>query len=260
MRLQARLDEEEFGVGVDVATPSNASDTPTNAATTSQSDAKTVENVANNESSVEEKETNVESPLKVNPPSASLEDEKEESKDEKDVELTKVEENGTFVIDRKGTTVTQVQEGEAKEKKAIVSFTTTNTRESLSSDDLKAKRAARFGIPIHNGGTKKNTSGKTKSISFEEKKLKRAARFGIEVKDKKASVNDQQKDKKRKGKKQGGGGEVNAKKQKSNNTAPTLSKEEIMKRLERAEKYGSADINQVDQLKAMLRLHRFGGN
>jgi hypothetical protein len=50
------------------------------------------------------------------------------------------------------------------------------------------------------------------------------------------------------------------KKQKKETAAaekPLLPKEEIEKRLERAKKFGTGDAKETDDLKAMLRAHRF---
>lgn len=130
-----------------------------------------------------------------------------------------------------------------------------------------------------------STAKVTSQMSFTEKMAQRAKRFGIPVSDdvkkelrkerfsggggkstpnKKGTPNNNNKEKKRQssgtGEKGGGGGK---KKQKTNSPQkpksvekPLLSKEEIEKRLARAAKYGTGDEN-VDELKAMLRKHRF---
>lgn len=86
----------------------------------------------------------------------------------------------------------------------------------------------------------------TGDLSFEEKKRRRAARFGMPaVVEKDTSSKG--------GKRQKTGGKTGGKPSKE----PTLlPKEEIEKRLKRAEKYGISDAK-TDELKAMLRKYRF---
>eukprot|EP00550_Attheya_septentrionalis_P005275 CAMPEP_0198290370 /NCGR_PEP_ID=MMETSP1449-20131203/8272_1 /TAXON_ID=420275 /ORGANISM="Attheya septentrionalis, Strain CCMP2084" /LENGTH=239 /DNA_ID=CAMNT_0043988875 /DNA_START=194 /DNA_END=913 /DNA_ORIENTATION=+ len=107
-------------------------------------------------------------------------------------------------------------------------------------------------------------------MSFAEKKAARAARFGIPLKESaKVPVPD------RNSKKKGGERkrEVSVKpseekqkkpekrqkvqKKKEEEPAPLLPKEEIEKRLKRAEKFGTGDNATTLELKAMLRRHRF---
>jgi hypothetical protein len=104
------------------------------------------------------------------------------------------------------------------------------------------------------GATTKAEDGKTatsnslmdKDLSFEEKKRQRAQRFNIPVYTKEEETAAE---KSKKGKKE--------KRQKVEKTVePKLTKEEIEKRLARAEKFGG-DKKQIDELKAMLRQYRF---
>mmetsp|Transcript_22195 Transcript_22195/g.33063 ORF Transcript_22195/g.33063 Transcript_22195/m.33063 type:complete len:205 (-) Transcript_22195:43-657(-) len=89
------------------------------------------------------------------------------------------------------------------------------------------------------------SSQETAKLTFEEKLQKRAARFGTAPKpnppppSKKAKPSSSQKNKE------------------SGETALLLPKEEIEKRLARAKKYGVTGPK-VDELKSMLRRHRFG--
>lgn len=107
----------------------------------------------------------------------------------------------------------------------------------------------------------------TKGMTFDEKKKARAARFGIKEKpapQKRGNNNNNTKgdgkngNKRRKsndGKKQ----ETGNKKVKTpvkKNTFESLSKEELEKRLKRAEKYGVVNEN-VDAMKSALRKYRF---
>lgn len=124
------------------------------------------------------------------------------------------------------------------------------------------------------GGTKE--AGKTsaepgpgtvvvgKGMSFEEKKKARAARFKIEVvpatKDG-GSTERRKRDRGKKGVESGAGAAKDSKKQKAEKPTPnydSLTKEDLEKRLERAQKYGLTTDN-VDAVKAALRKFRFKG-
>mmetsp|Transcript_35572 Transcript_35572/g.52141 ORF Transcript_35572/g.52141 Transcript_35572/m.52141 type:complete len:209 (-) Transcript_35572:41-667(-) len=90
------------------------------------------------------------------------------------------------------------------------------------------------------------SSQETAKLTFEEKLQKRAARFGTAPKpnpppSKKAKPSSSQQNKNKE----------------SGETALLLPKEEIEKRLARAKKYGVTGPK-VDELKSMLRRHRFG--
>jgi SAP domain-containing ribonucleoprotein len=100
--------------------------------------------------------------------------------------------------------------------------------------EKKAARAARFGIPL----------------SESEKKKARAERFGTADK-KKPERNTHEEQKKPPNKKQ----KTETKKQETEK--PLLPVEEIEKRLARAEKFGTGDTAATQELKAMLRKHRF---
>jgi SAP domain-containing ribonucleoprotein len=113
--------------------------------------------------------------------------------------------------------------------------------------------------------------GSLSALSLEEQKKERAKRFGIPV------VDMSKKDLPGKKKKEAHGTETNKNKNKRTDTTtpaaassnnkkakvvsvakeePLLPKEEIEKRLKRAEKFGLSNEN-TDKLKAMLRKHRF---
>ena len=116
----------------------------------------------------------------------------------------------------------------------------------------KAERAKRFGIPVFEAKkpqSSRNKKGKDKSGR---------------VRGNQSPNQDRKRDQDRSGvdgKGKGGGGGGSNKKQKKDapkkQEQPLLSKEEIEKRLKRAEKYGVTGPN-VDNLKTMLRKHRFG--
>jgi SAP domain-containing ribonucleoprotein len=101
-------------------------------------------------------------------------------------------------------------------------------------------------------------------LSFEEKKRLRAQRFAIPFVETKTipTTNTKERSNKRQktdppGKK---GGASDALTVTSAKDEVLLSKEEIEKQLKRAEKYGGANQARVDELKAMLRKHRFASS
>jgi SAP domain-containing ribonucleoprotein len=116
--------------------------------------------------------------------------------------------------------------------------------------------------------------------SFEEKKRARASRFGIPVIKVAAAPASKEGKRAKRQKTEKGPADKKATEQKGNDKpvvadqkkgkgktpaaapkpkeTPLLSKDEIERRLKRAEKYGTANA-QTDELKAMLRKHRFAG-
>ena len=102
----------------------------------------------------------------------------------------------------------------------------------------------------------------TGDLSFEEKKRRRAERFGIAVVEKKPDKQPAKKQKvdqkkgKHKGSKKGGNTTNSQPPTKPKKEPELLPKEEIEKRLARAEKFGIQGP-QTDALKAMLRKYRF---
>jgi len=109
------------------------------------------------------------------------------------------------------------------------------------------------------------TANKQGELTFVEKKVARAARFGIAVVEPKKSPpnkkrqNDkkqQQPNKKQKKQQQSTPQKKKGEPQKKKEE-PLLPVEEIEKRLKRAEKFGTGDNAQTQELKAMLRKHRF---
>lgn len=102
--------------------------------------------------------------------------------------------------------------------------------------EKKAARAARFGIPL----------------SESEKKKARAERFGTADKKKKPERNTHEEQKKTPPNKK-----QKTETNKQETEKPLLPVEEIEKRLARAEKFGTGDTAATQELKAMLRKHRF---
>ena len=95
-------------------------------------------------------------------------------------------------------------------------------------------------------------------ISFEEKKRLRAKRFNIPMV---SSSTSEKRQKVEKEGKSGGPSKISTKSEKKTTASTTtlLPKEEIERRLARAEKYNMKDTETIQELKAMLRKHRFGG-
>lgn len=102
-------------------------------------------------------------------------------------------------------------------------------------------------------------SAKADRLSFEEKKRERAKRFGIPVVSVAAAAESPKKKAAtpEKKKRQAVDAPSDAKKAKIDDK-PLLPKEEIERRLQRAERFGKNDAT-TDELKAMLRKYRFDG-
>lgn len=104
--------------------------------------------------------------------------------------------------------------------------------------------------------TTKTSENQRSEMTFEEKRAARAARFGIPMVETKKTTPKRRPQNEKKGsankKQKKGPQKKNEEKEK-----PLLPVEEIEKRLKRAEKFGTGDNAQTQELKAMLRKHRF---
>jgi SAP domain-containing ribonucleoprotein len=228
-RLQARLDEEEFGL---VETPKAATE-------------ETTESPVKQSTVVTEKTTPPVPPVAVSSASTAATDKpKSTTTPQKDVKpaapkqdvvaglsVAKGGDNGSASVPSKETTTTT----------PAVSVTDTKISGDLSFEEKKRRRAARFGIAVVE---QKDTS---KPNSKPNKRQK------ISPKEPSGQKNQAQKNKKDK--------TNNAGTSKPKKDEPKLlPKEEIEKRLKRAEKYGIQDNKQTEELKAMLRKYRFDGS
>lgn len=219
-RLQARLDEEEFGLDEDITAPTTT--TPTKVDSVEVQEAITSESSKGQKSQEEKIEKNYVKPDTV---------------EEIPTETKKDEIPSEDKIEAKAATTSS-------------SSSTTKKTSDLSFEEAKKARAERFGIPM----------------TFEEKKAKRAERFGLKDANDKGQTNEKKRNQKQSTNNNNNKQKVGSgnKKQKKNNASndskgtkeALLSKEEILKRLERGEKYGG-NPEQTDKLKAMLRKHRF---
>mmetsp|Transcript_48328 Transcript_48328/g.89613 ORF Transcript_48328/g.89613 Transcript_48328/m.89613 type:complete len:249 (-) Transcript_48328:70-816(-) len=213
-RLQARLDEEEFGLEEPASEPSS--------------------------------------------PKA----EKEPSKDQPETTPTPVPEN----TPAPAPAPAPEEKTSAKEENAPVSKVVKEAENKTSSEENTDKKADEGSnklkmVPAASAVTSKSAA----EMSFAEKKALRAKRFGIAVIEKKGGkgAKAKQGDKKRTSTGELNGSPKKKQKQLTGNAEkkeqPLLPKEEIEKRLKRAEKFGTSDPKHIDELKAMLRRHRFKG-
>jgi len=202
-RLQARLDEEEFGMmdmGIEASTTAPTTEAP----------AETV-----SEELKEETPTDVPAsePSQIEPSATESSSKSEE-----------------VPIESTTDTVPSISAAEPG---------------TMSFEDKKKARAARFGIPIVEKQQKREKVTK-KEVEL-TKKQKRAARFGLQDKDKQGKHNGTKKQKQDK--------KNLDKPKKESKEVSLLSEEEILRRIKRAEKFGLTD--NLDKLKAQLRAHRF---
>jgi SAP domain-containing ribonucleoprotein len=247
-RLQARLDEEEFGL---VETPAGTGSTAAAAAvtTSSSSPVPPVRPVA--------KAPNTTTP---EPAATALPNDQPNQK--------KKDNDGTTTTNDNKTT----KQMEATTNEIPITGTiSTKITDDMTFDEKKAARARRFQIPVVTKDTEedgKKKSQKTKKDAaivatvvpaadpaLEEKKRQRAERFNMPVVStpgaaatETTATTAQKKQK------------TDAKANEPQQPAVVpllLPKEEIEKRMERAKKFGTGDGKEMDDLKAMLRVHRF---
>jgi len=200
-RLQARLDEEEFGmIDMGIATGGAAADTTT----------------TTRKSIVEEEEA-----LKKSISESNCMDAKEADP-------------AAAAIAPQDSTVSQ----EVSATAALIGATTTSDESDTKPEtktflEKKQERAARFGIPLKDA----------------DKKQQRALRFGAQSAE---NDNKNQSDPKRKEQTPA----ISNRNKKNKQSESLLPKDEIEKRLARAEKF-SLGQDAIDKYKVMLRQHRF---
>ncbi len=237
-RLQARLDEEEFGV--EIAAP----------ATTPDKKSPTSEAAVEAEKPVEtETEAPATTPVAAAPAEAAVEK----------VEETKTEVKSTPAIEPESITPA-LGESKSTDDKSKPTATTTTASSSAAAgattipfskmtfEQKKAARAARFSIPVVSHGKKEDNKKKGKKRNSEGGNGNKNQTNGDGQK------NDPEKKKQKRGEKKN---EAADSKSNSKPKAELLPKDEILRRLERAKKFNTGDSQKVDELKAMLRLHRF---
>jgi len=227
-RLQARLDEEEFGMVVaPQSTETKQEDKPEKAAPASTTEPEQV----------------AEPPEKEVPKTGE-----EQPKDNATAtEEAKSEEPSKEEPKKDGTPV----ESEDGKKENDTSKTSSSKAKDVTSLDKKKERAKRFNIPVV--VTKEDRAERFGT----KKQLRDMPPLGATGNKTKSNNN---KDKQGGGKNKGKGKDNNPKKSKKQKTEAEeeklLPKEEIEKRLKRAGKFGIKNA-EVDKLKAMLRKHRF---
>jgi len=262
-RLQARLDEEEFGLIDDVAPNPAVPGAPAVpvalgehivalskepvVATTNDETVNDTKAVPSSDTTSTKKEGQITEPL-----------------------APSTEEDTAIGISTSNAKVTSsMSSAEKKAARAARFGIISEEQKKVLSEEKKAARAARFGI----------VSEEEKKALSEEKKAARAARFGIISEEQKKVLNEEKKaaraerfgikseekrkldraerfglniDSKRMDKNEKGQDKRQKKEQK-----PSLSKEEIEVRLKRCEKFNNMDSKEAFELKSMLRKFRF---
>lgn len=198
-RLQARLDEEEFGL-VETSENANKTEDTTAVGEATEETAPPVEEAPKPEAS--QTTEAVEAPL----------ENKQEPKEENNTSAT------------------------SSSELPITGIVSTKITDEMTFEEKKLARAKRFKIPVFDKDPKKRIDPE-----IEAQKRQRAERFGLNKKNEEKSVKKQK----------------TSTTNKDDKKKPLLSKEEIEKRLERAQKYGTGKEEELDELKAMLRAHRF---
>ena len=232
-RLQARLDEEEFGLD-DVVEPTPAAPAPVESETPAPVEKTIIEPVAAAPDTLE-KTTNDESEPTVSttavvaedvPPPPTATTTPMETLEPPATTVETVDESSTTKEEtsiNKKTKVIPTMTAEEKKQARAERF---GIRKILSFEEKKALRAQRF-------GTK----------SEEQKKAERAQRFGLNTENKRTAQNNNEND--------------SMNKRQKEDQKPTLSKEEIELRLKRCAKFNNMDSKEAFELKSMLRKYRF---
>jgi SAP domain-containing ribonucleoprotein len=156
---------------------------------------------------------------------------------------------------------------EDEEDEMPVAAATVEVEEVKPEEEVKP--AEDFASPENTGAPEVTTTVVTPAesktaISFLDKKKSRAARFGIPVVEKTAAEpNGGKKEAKKDDPKRKKAGTETEEGNKKPKNAPDveeemlLSKAEIEKRIQRAQKFGTGNKQELDRLKSMLRKHRF---
>lgn len=219
-RLQARLDEEEFGL----AEPPPAGDP-----------APSGEPVVEKTTPPKEDKPAAAAPKKVDPPAKAP---AAAAKDPKGAKAADKKEESSKSVEK------TEEEGNETEKAPAESPEKTKVTAGMSFDEKKKARAARFQMPVIDVAKKSNEQNR------EQRKRKGGGRGAG-----RGGGDDRGKPKGGRGE----GAPGAAKRQKKETATESfdkLSKEELEKRLERAKKF-NIEGSQVDAMRAALRKHRF---
>jgi len=219
-RLQARLDEEEFGMidmGIAAPEPTSAPSNTTNVPTV-QGGKKEITNTTAASSSA---------------PSPPTQDSTAATADAKITNTTTVTGDPKKDSNPEAKTSTNT---------ATTSTPSTNpTSKSMTFADKKRARAARFGIPVVGSGTKSTPNNDNKRSTYNNTNNESSTESnggGFRNTSKSEEINLKKK-----------------RKTTSENCSEVLSEDEILRRIRRAQKFGLTD--NLDKLKAQLRKHRF---
>lgn len=233
-RLQARLDEEEFGVGMDEIVPPTTTDSSATKIVSSpkESSAISPSSKAVQDSVPEKKVDEIDSdnakPVKV---SEALEEKKP------------TEPTAPLPEQKKEEQASLPEQKKEEQKPSNPSIEKKSSKKALSFEEAKAARAKRFGIPVVTGkrqtGDEKNNNKRQKTGKASQSKNDDGKKTGTKTsKSTPASK------------------ELEAKK-----AMTPLTKEEIENRIKRISRFGAPttadNVKKLDELKSMLRLHRF---
>jgi len=254
-RLQARLDEEEFGFTVAPSSGGAVGTTDDVAGVTEKENASQILNVPVIDSEVKraQGEESVGTIAVSNQEANTVDAEKVSNK-----AVVAKKEVVKLQIDVKAKTAENSTVSIAKEMKnqgAKDKFMT-------KLDDPVESRKDSVSMKKTHVETAKVSQKSPSSLSFAEKKAARAARFGIVLKEEKKDSQVPSK-KKSQGvlKNEAGGNNEEGKNKRKQIKEPkivTLSKDEIEQRLKRLKRFGSEDMTETDQLKAQLRKMKYG--
>ena len=169
----------------------------------------------------------------------------------------------------------KVEDPEKKERKEEEKPVVEETKvvQTVTEKNSEAPVEVNVKVSTSEKDSNKETEETKKEMTFEEKKAARAARFGIAVVKNVTPLNEkkgkkrQQKGTPKQNKKQKGADNKGKKKNepktstegKGGKSQELLPEAEIKKRLDRMKQYNIDDKKKEDQLKAMLRQHRFQG-
>lgn len=246
-RLQERLDEEEFGMDDEIAVPE-------------ETEATVTVTEANEQEKEEEKEASPKKGSTVKQSEEKATEKKEVTKEPAVVEPKADDEaNDTPVVEEKVEPAAEKEAtGKSETPQGTVTTTAGKDTKEMSFEDKKAARAARFGIavvkqndaPLGKKGKKRTSTGTQQPTKKQKGADGKGGRKGGGSLEKKQTP-------KKKGNENAGTPKGNGKGKGAPQAEPLLPEAEIKKRLDRMKQYNIDNKQKEDELKAMLRRHRF---